>query len=49
MNSMGNLLTASPNDTLGVEYIKALLASGSTMKPFAVKEKAMTTMIQNSP
>ena len=39
MNSMGNLLTASPNDTLGVEYIKALLASGSTMKPFAVKRE----------
>ena len=39
MNSMGTLLTASPNDTLGVEYIKALLASGSTMKPFAVKRE----------
>lgn len=39
MNSMGNLLTASPNDTLGIEYIKALLASGSTMKPFAVKRE----------
>ena len=49
MNSMGTFLTASPNDTLGIEYIKALLASGSTMKPFAVKREAMTTTIQNSP
>ena len=39
MHSIGTLLTTSPNDTLGVEYIKALLASGSTMKPFAVKRE----------
>ncbi len=29
----------NPNNILGIEYIKALLASGSTMKPFAVKRE----------
>jgi predicted nucleotidyltransferase len=29
----------SPNDTLGVEYIKALKKTGSAMKPFAIKRQ----------
>lgn len=39
VQAMGTELSASPNDTLAVEYIKALLKYNSTITPIAIKRE----------
>lgn len=39
VQAMGTELSSSPNDTLAIEYSKALLKYSSTIKPIAIKRK----------